>query len=205
MLWRSKFTYAPKDMPFVIMQLPNWSDGYDKDPFSENIGWPAMRQTQLLVSEIAGNTGLAVTIDAGEWNDLHPEKKFTAGTRAAMEALRIAYDKPYNPAPKAVFTQKQDKKILIQFECGTASLKSGKIDIPGFYFLEESENDGKKTVNKLPASGKIVSDNEVEVEIPEHCGKLKEIRYLWADSPKAVELYSTDNLPAAPFCAIIPE
>ncbi len=205
MLWRSKFTYAPKDMPFVIMQLPNWSDGYDKDPLSENIGWPAMRQTQLLVSEIAGNTGLAVTIDAGEWNDLHPEKKFTAGTRAAIEALRIAYNKPYNPSPKAVFTQKQGRKILIQFECGTATLKSGKIDIPGFYFLEESENNGKKTVNKLPACGKIISDNEVEVEIPEHSGKLKEIRYLWADSPKAVELYSTDNLPAAPFCATIPE
>jgi len=201
MLWRQKFTYAPSDMPFVIMQLPNWTDGNEVPFFSEAINWPAMRQTQLLVSEIAGNVGLAVTIDAGEWNDLHPEKKKTGGTRAAMEALRIAYNKPYNPAPKAVYTERKGNKVYVQFETGSATLKSSLLDVPGFYFLEKIGNEIKKTA----AVGHIISDYEVEVLIPEGSDKVVELRYLWADSPKQIVLYSTDDLPAAPFRAVIPE
>ena len=85
-LWRKKFVYGSKKLPFVVMQLPNWSDGNYEDSTIIKMDWPYMRQAQAEACEIAGNCGVAVTIDAGEWNDLHPEKKLTGGTRAALEA-----------------------------------------------------------------------------------------------------------------------
>lgn len=202
MLWREKFKYGQKNFPFVIIQLPNWSDGKGESYFAEEIGWAQMRQQQLLVSEAMENVGLAITIDGGEWNDLHPEKKKTAGTRAALEALRIGYGKKYNIAPKAVFTKRNGDKFVVQFETGSAKLKvlTGKT-IPGFYFVCESNNQTKK----IESEGIIISDNEVQISVPETSEKLTEIRYLWADSPNPINLYSTDGLPAQPFCAVIPE
>lgn len=202
MLWREKFKYGKKDFPFVIMQLPNWSDGKGENYFANDIGWAQMRQEQLLVSEIMENTGIAITIDAGEWNDLHPEKKRTGGTRAAMEALRIGYGKPINVAPKAVFTSRKGENFVVQFDTGTAKLKTRVgLEVPGFYFLYENDG-GMKMVE---AKGTIISANEVQIPVPQVDGKFAEIRYLWADSPNPVNLYSTEGLPAQAFRAVIPE
>lgn len=202
MLWRKKFVYAQKDMPFVIMQLPNWSDGFGEDYCTNTMNWAQMRQEQLLVTEIVENTGIAITIDAGEWNDLHPEKKRTGGTRAALEALRIGYGKKINIAPKAVFTERKNDDFIIQFDTGTAKLKTFKGDeIPGFYFQYEIENHLKM----VEAKGRIISDNEVAVPVPQIDGVFREIRYLWSDSPNPINLYSTDDLPAQAFRAIIPQ
>ena len=88
-LWRKKFTYAPKNMPFIVMQLPNWSDGHGEDYVSENVNWPAMRQAQAQAVESVKNAGLAVTIDAGEWNDLHPEKKLTGGSIELLTRIHV--------------------------------------------------------------------------------------------------------------------
>jgi sialate O-acetylesterase len=39
------------------------------------------------------NVGLAVTIDLGEWNDIHPLNKKSVGDRLALQAEKIAYQK----------------------------------------------------------------------------------------------------------------
>lgn len=202
MLWREKFRYAVNDMPFVIMQLPNWSDGNGENYMSNDIGWAQMRQEELLVSEIAEKTGVAITIDAGEWNDLHPEKKRTGGTRAAIEALKIAYEKDMPSAPKAIFTERKGDHVVVQFEVGKEKLKTvtGN-EIPGFYFLYSKDNEMKM----IEAKGTIISDSEVSVPVPQVQGIFNEIRYLWADSPAPVNLYSTADLPAQAFRAILPE
>lgn len=202
MLWRQKFKYAKREMPFVIMQLPNWSDGNGENYLSNELGWAQMRQEQLLVTELMENTGISITIDAGEWNDLHPEKKRTGGTRAALEALRLGYGKKINQAPKAIFTSRRDDSFIIQFEVGSAKLKTlTGTEIPGFYFLYETGN----SMKMVEAKGKIISDNEVSVPVPDVEGKFAEIRYLWADSPNPINLYSTDDLPVQAFRAVIPE
>lgn len=158
-----------------------------------------MRQVQKRAVESAGNAGIAVTIDAGEWNDLHPEKKYTTGTRSAMEALRIAYGKDFDPAPQAVNVEQRGQTLVVKFDCGKGALTAfnpeQKDCIQGFSYLYES--DGELQV--VEATGKIISDTEVEVPVPEVNGKLKEIRYLWADSPNPVCLYSNKGLPAGPF------
>ena len=198
-LWRGKFKYAAKNMPFVVVQLPNWSDGWNENSAAVSSQWASMRQVQKRAVESAGNAGIAVTIDAGEWNDLHPEKKYTTGTRSAMEALRIAYGKDFDPAPQAVNVEQRGQTLVVKFDCGKGALTAfnpeQKDCIQGFSYLYES--DGELQV--VEATGKIISDTEVEVPVPEVNGKLKEIRYLWADSPNPVCLYSNKGLPAGPF------
>lgn len=194
-LWREKFVYAQNKLPFVIMQLPNWSDGHGEDYVSQNIGWAKMREVEKQVADEISSTGLSVTIDAGEWNDLHPEKKKTGGTRAAMEALRVAYLKPFNIAPRAVGVEHRTDSIVIQFSSGSAKLVSKTERVPGFIFV------GKKNAEEvlIEAVGTIISDTEVEIELPKTETKIELLRYLWADSPNPITLYSTDGLPAAPF------
>jgi len=202
LLWREKFVYAPENMPFVIMQLPNWSDGIGEDYVSQNIGWAKMRDVQQLISERVSATGLAVTIDAGEWNDLHPEKKKTGGTRAALEALRVAYLKPYNMAPKAAGIEHKKGAVVVQFATGSAKLISKTDEVPGFVFVEKNTDASadKSVAGKLiEVKGKLISEREVEIQLPETAEKLEELRYLWSDSPNPISLYSSDGLPAAPF------
>ena len=206
-LWRRKFVYAPKDMPFVIVQLPNWSDGWNEDSASLDGGWANIRQVESDVSECAVNAGLAVTIDAGEWNDLHPEKKKSAGTRAANEALRLAYGKNISPSPKFKSCEFKENKFLIHFDCGNSSLAAFKVNgksadlksesadkkIYGFSLLYEESD--KKSVCETEA--RLIDGSTVEVSAPHE--KILEVRYLWADSPAPVNLYSRELLPVSPF------
>ncbi len=209
-LWRHKFVYGSKDLPFVIVQLPNWSDGWNEDIASKDGGWANIRQVQSDVAEIAGHTGLAVTIDAGEWNDLHPEKKKTTGYRAAKEALRVAYGKNFiSPSPKAEFCEFKKGRYVVRFDCGNSSLVACKTD--GKAADLNSENKDKKVYgfsllcskkgveSVIETDAELIDDKTVAVEVPRGVGDVLELRYLWADSPAPVNLYSRNQLPAAPF------
>ena len=208
-LWRHKFTYAAKDLPVVVVQLPNWSDGHGEDTAVVNGGWAEIRQVQADAAEIVGRTGLAVTIDAGEWNDLHPEKKRTVGHRAAMEALRIAYGKSYiSAAPKADLCEMVNGRYHVHFDCGNSALVAYRIGendaadftkedkvVHGFSLLYEKKGE----LTAVEASATLLDSSTVEVNLLPAYGKLKELRYLWADSPNPVNLYSQNQLPAMPF------
>ena len=209
-LWRHKFIYGAKDLPFVIVQLPNWSDGWNEDVTSKDGGWANIRQVQSDVADIAGDAGLVVAIDAGEWNDLHPEKKKTIGSRAAKEALRIAYGKNFiSASPKADFCELKHGRFRVRFDCGNSALvahsvrgKRADLDVEskdkvvyGFSLLYRK----KGTEGIIEADAKLIDDYTVEVDIPRGLGDVLELRYLWSDSPAPVNLYSRNQLPAAPF------
>ena len=209
-LWRRKFIYGSKTLPFVVMQLPNWSDGHEEDSTVNNMEWAYLRQAQSDAVNMAGNAGLAVTIDAGEWNDLHPEKKRTGGTRAAMEALRVAYGRTFiSPAPKMLSVESKKNKFTVKFDCGNSSLQAFTVKdktsdlsveskdkaVYGFSFLCQKKGE----ISVEEACAKLINDYEVEVTAPKGSGELVELRYLFADNPAPVNLYSRDLLPAAPF------
>ncbi len=209
-LWRHKFVYGAKDLPFVIVQLPNWSDGNSEDYTSLQVSWSELRQAQIDAAEIAGRTGVAVTIDAGEWNDLHPEKKKTVGYRSAKEALRIAYGKSFlSPSPKADFCEFKKNKFIVHFDCGSSALIACEVkdkvadvnieDKKGIVYGFSLLCSKKGIQSVVETEAKLISDNTVEVAVPRGVGDVVELRYLWSDSPAPVNLYSRNQLPAAPF------
>lgn len=209
-LWRHKFVYGSKNLPFVIVQLPNWSDGWNEDSANKDGGWANIRQIQSDVAEIAGDTGLVVAIDAGEWNDLHPEKKKTIGSRAAKEALRIAYGKSFiSPSPKADFCEYKHGRFRVRFDCGNSALVAHTVRGKHADLNTESKDKAvygfsllcsKKGVEGvIEADAKLIDDYTVEIDVPRGIGDVLELRYLWADSPAPVNLYSRNQLPAVPF------
>lgn len=209
-LWRTKFKYGDKNAPFIVIQLPNWSDGRDENICAVNSEWANMREVQAEAVEETDNTAIVISIESGEWNDLHPEKKLGTSTRAALEALRINYGQRYLPySPKLINYTKKFNKYVLEFDCSSSSLytcvvegKRGKWEIEssdkkiyGFSFLYEKN--GEECV--VEAKATLKSDYSVEVKKPLGIGNIKELRFLWADSPAPVNLYSRGWLPVGPF------
>ena len=68
--WREKL--ADKELPFFIVQLANFMQTHP-EPVESN--WAALREAQRQVALKVPNAALAVAIDLGEWNDIHPLNK----------------------------------------------------------------------------------------------------------------------------------
>ena len=85
--WREVFW--DEELPFIFCQLPmfNTRDMLKNDDYK----WPLLRTQQQVVNDIVNNTSMAVLIDCGELDNVHPSDKKTPGERLAVLALRFVY------------------------------------------------------------------------------------------------------------------
>ena len=83
--WRSRFGVG--DFPFLIVQLANFM-AVQTTPVQS--GWAELREAQLLTAQNVPGAGLAVIIDIGDANDIHPKNKQDVGRRLALAALARA-------------------------------------------------------------------------------------------------------------------
>ena len=177
-------------MPFLYVQLPNYMT--IKDLPSES-NWALLRESQLKTLSIP-NTGMATTIDVGEWNDIHPHKKKEVGTRLALVAQNLVYgdSKVICYGPKYESMQIEKDKIILSFSTfGSAMQFKGDGKLTNFAIAGED----KKFVwaQAKIENGKIIvwSDN-----VPNPIA----VRYAWADNPENGQLlFNTEGLPASPF------
>lgn len=182
--WRSKWN--KKDAPFLIVQLANFMEAKSQ-PVESN--WAELRDQQRKVSLTVPQTGLAVIIDAGEWNDIHPLDKKTVGDRLALQALKIG-DKKEIVADGPVYQSMkiEGNKIRLSFKKGTDDFAPVS-ELKGFAI---KNTDGNWTWAKAKAEGeKIVVWND-SVKNP------VAVRYDWADNPDG-NLKNKSGLPASPF------
>lgn len=185
--WRSKFSNS--NLPFYYVQLPNFGDAtYLPTESALAIVRQAMLQTLKLP-----NTAMAVTIDLGEWNDIHPDRKKEVGDRLALIARRFTYGEKIleHSGPLYQSASIVGNKIIINF----SQTAQGLITIDG----EELSSFAIAGVDKkfVWAKAKIVG-NTVEVS-SEEISEPKYVRYAWADNPVNPNLYNTEKLPASPF------
>ncbi|HEM49252.1 MAG TPA: sialate O-acetylesterase, partial [Caldithrix sp.] len=83
--WRQNWRQG--DFPFLYVQLPNFVEvNVERTQYD----WAIFRESQLKALVIP-NTGMAVTIDVGEYNDIHPKRKKPVGERLALAAQKAAY------------------------------------------------------------------------------------------------------------------
>jgi sialate O-acetylesterase len=80
--WRNRWNQG--DFPILIVQLANLGP---PDTIPVESDWAELREAQLLTSVNVPNCGLAVTIDIGEADDIHPKNKQEVGKRLASLAL----------------------------------------------------------------------------------------------------------------------
>lgn len=74
--WRKHFNQG--DFPFLFVQLANFYKAEDKPVESE---WAELREAQSMTLGNTSNTGMAVIIDVGNADDIHPKNKQDVGKR----------------------------------------------------------------------------------------------------------------------------
>jgi sialate O-acetylesterase len=82
--WRRDFRQP--NLPFLFVQLPNFEQ--KNDPTGESWAW--LRDAQSAALELP-QVGMAVTIDIGDPQNLHPGNKRDVGKRLAMIAMNQVY------------------------------------------------------------------------------------------------------------------
>jgi sialate O-acetylesterase len=182
--WRNKWNQ--KDMPFFTVQLANFMESKTQ-PVESN--WAELRDQQRQVSLSVPNTGLAVIIDLGEWNDIHPLNKKSVGDRLALQVLKVADKKNIIADGPMYQSMKVDgNKIILSFKNGTDDFEPVS-ELKGFAVKGQ---DGKYEWAKAKIEGNrvIVWNDTVSSPVS--------VRYDWADNPDG-NLKNKAGLPASPF------
>ena len=185
--WRSKWNEG--EIPFLYAQLPGFGD-VEYSPSESN--WAEMRQYQLNALTTP-NTGMAVTIDAGEWNNLHPLDKKDVGERLALWAEHLCYGStdPDFSGPVYGSSKIEGNKIILSFTHtgGGLTIKGGG----DLYYFSIAGADKKFVWAKAKIDGDKITVWNDEVPNP------AVVRYAWADNPEGANLYNKKGLPASPF------
>lgn len=183
--WRKDWQQG--DFPFIAVQLPNFM-APQKEP-SEMGGWPLIREQFARLLEMK-NFGIAVTIDLGEANDIHPKNKQDVGHRLAQWALAKVYGKGIVACgPLYRSMEKQGDKIVIRFDYVGSGLEAKGDKLTGFAIAGTDKN-------FVWAEAKIVGGTVV-VSSPEVKDPVA-VRYAWANNP-ACNLFNKEGLAASPF------
>ncbi len=185
--WRMKWKAA--DAPFLYVQLPGFMD-YTYLPTESQ--WAQFREAQLKSLSVP-NTAMAVAIDLGEWNDVHPDRKKEVGERLALAAEKVAYgDKAVvSSGPLYESATINGGKIRLTFSNIGSGLTTNDHEAPSEFAVAGA--DKKFAWAKAKIEGhKVVVWNE-EIQLPLY------VRYAWADNPVNPNLYNREGLPASPF------
>ncbi len=185
--WRER--WGQGNFPFGIIQLPNYRA---IKPEPEESAWSFIREAQRLTAINTPNTGLIVTIDIGEANDIHPKNKLDVGKRMAVWALRKVYRQKLSDSPVLIKTEVKNGKIVLTFADVGDGLKIRDGDR-----LDEFSIAGVDK-NWVWADAKIVGKNKVEVWSSKVADP-KAVRYAFNSNPKHPNLTNNSGIPASPF------
>jgi sialate O-acetylesterase len=185
--WRMH--WGEGDFPFVYAQLPNFVEvNIETTPYD----WALLRESQLKALAIPA-TGMAVSIDIGEWNDIHPVNKSDLGSRLALAARKVAYGEAHTVSSGPLYASMKIKgsSITLAFtSVGTGLVAKGGGPLKCF---EICGVDGIY----VPAEARI--EHGVVVVSASAVKKPVAARYAWSNNPEDANLYNKEGLPASPF------
>ena len=197
--WRT--AWGQGDFPFYIVQLANFKN---IEPKPENIGkdWAKLREAQAKALAIP-NTGLAVTVDIGESEDIHPINKQDIGKRLALWALAGPYGKDITPSgPLYKSHRTEGSKIRVAFDHAKNGLMTGKknglapVEPDASAELRWFEIAGEDRVFKSAQA--VIQGSELVISCPDVPSPVA-ARYAFVQDPAGANLYNTEGLPASPF------
>ena len=182
--WRGQ--WQQPDMPFIIVQLTNFM-ARQAQPVQSN--WAVLRDQQRQVGTL-DNTASVVTLDVGEWNDIHPVNKATIGERLALAARNIAYNQDIAyQGPVPTKAERQDDRVIVHFSHTGDGLTEAS-PLTQSFAIAGADNQYYWADVRISNDKVILSS--AKVSQPLH------VRYGWADNPEP-GLFSSAGLPAAAF------
>ena len=181
--WRAHF--AQGDLPFLFVQISSFrSPGED---------WGRVRDAQRRTLSVA-NTAMAVTLDVGLADNVHPPDKQTVATRLALAARSMVYGEPVayqSPLFREATRELQADGSLamrVWFEHGQGLTTHGA-PVTGF---ELSNGDGKYVAATAQVQGDTVLVRAAGLRTPVY------VRYGWMGVMES-NLFNRDGLPASTF------
>ncbi|MDE3248856.1 MAG: sialate O-acetylesterase [Bacteroidota bacterium] len=189
MEWRAE--RQDNNLPFLFAQLPNFGN---RNYLPGESNWAELRQQQWHTLTVP-HTGMAVTIDAGEWNDIHPDDKKDVGDRLALLAMKQAYHDTSIVAngPVVEAASADDGKIVLDF---STALTTNDGEAPACFAVAGADKKFEWATGVIEGKRLIL-----------HCNKVSKpvfVRYAWADNPYNANLFCPEGLPATPFEIALP-
>ena len=177
--WRTAFEQP--DLPFLLVQLPNYSAGGD---------WPLLREAQSKARQWAP-ASVAVTLDIGDTVDIHPLRKQPVGERLAGLALQDVYGRPVSAhSPELLAWKRTREGVAVHFQRADEGLETTDQQAPRAF--EVCGPDGVYQPAHAALAGAWV-----ELTHPEKAD-IHGVRYAFSADPH-VNLVNRQQLPAAPF------
>ncbi len=184
--WRRQ--WGQGDFPFLFVQLANFLAPADAPVES---AWAELREAQRR-SLAVPQTAMAVAIDVGVWNDIHPEDKKTVGHRLALAARKLVYGETDLVASGPTFRSldRNDNRLVVTFADTGGGLVARNGPLDGFA-VGDASGEWHRASARIDGETVIVSSEAVPAPAA--------VRYAWADNPVRANLYNRAGLPASPF------
>lgn len=183
--WRR--VWGQGEVPFLQVQLANFQ-APQKEPVES--GWAELRAAQAAALRDP-QVGLAVAIDVGDADDVHPKDKKSVGLRLARWALSRVYGLPVTPSGPLLRTaMPADGRLILAFDhaTGLRTRDGGPVR-----HLAIAGSDRRYRWAESRIRGDVLEVWHPEIPQP------AAVRYAWADNPDGCNLVNQDDLPAAPF------
>ena len=177
--WRELF--QDEELPFLNVQLPMWiaADGV------EDGLWPRLRHAQERAWKLLRHSGLAVTIDCGEFDNIHPTDKRTVGERLYEQALSVIYGERGKESPRATGKYTEGDVLTVTLTAPVTARGEGTL-------LEIAGQDGHYVRASV-----TIADTQLRLSAPEAPHPVA-ARYAHVNWGK-VQLFGENGLPLAPF------
>jgi len=187
--WRTRWGIG--DFPFYYAQIAPFLYG-NNDPFQTVDNTSFIREAQLQCLDYIPNSGIAITMDIGEENYIHPPKKKEVADRLLFNALNQTYDYKTVDFAAPIFDSLEvtDGGIVLKF-------KNAETGLYSYDELEGFEIAGDDKVF-YPANAKIVNRNKDVFVISSEVPNPVAVRYAWRNWVVGT-LYDANLLPASSF------
>ena len=178
--WRTRWSEG--NFPFLFVQLSSYTSTPDET-------WGAVREAQRRTLKLA-NTGMAVSLDVGQADNVHPPDKQTVGSRLALAARAVAYGEAVEfSGPLFLSAATEGSSLRVNFTHGQGLVGRGGA-LEGFEVAGEDRR-------FHPATARV--DGETVVVSAGDVSRPMYVRYAWANAPMTANLYNGAGLAAAAF------
>lgn len=146
--WRRE--WKDLSLPFLFVQLPMYLGREDQDRGN----WAILREQQRSVCETVKNTAMAVILEAGEFDNIHPKNKMVVGERLALQALEKVYQKSIiSEGPCFHYAIRTEDKVRLYFHSW-----GGKL-----FFREDKNFQQSRERYAYEGPGDVISENGFEI------------------------------------------
>ncbi|HSZ33511.1 MAG TPA: sialate O-acetylesterase [Puia sp.] len=186
--WRQRWQEG--DFPFYYVQLASFNaENGDSEHGST---WAELREAQTKTLSLPA-TGMSVTVDIGESNDIHPKNKQDVGLRLSAIALSNVYGQLMEySGPVYNSMVIQGSKIVLNFD----HAKNGFLVKDKYGYIKGFEIAGAD--HHFHFAKAFLEDKRVVVYASE-ISDPQSVRYAWADDAGDANLYNQEGFPAVPF------